>query len=225
MEIDVGREGSVWSKVELRALDAVRRIVRRQSTAKRSLNYTDIDLGHFHHRIESAFGSSRVGVRNGSRQNHRNYLPRHTPLVLTPTTSAFLTIVTNDCVPITIRFGLIIGCDLERKSFALRECSTTVESEAWDTHDSELHGQNVTLFPRREITRRAVQSANERIWKCICIEACCIFGAAVIPNANRVLCWRCHVTSPLILKILLSIPALLYFSLMSNIDYPELFRV
>src|SRR3990167_6249076 len=175
----------------------------RQSAAKRCLDCTDIDFRHFHHCIECALGGSRVGIGNGSRQNHRCYLPRHSPLVLAPAASAFLTAIANDRVPIAIRFGLISGCHLERKRFALRECRPTVEAETGDTHYRELHGQHIAFLPRRKVPRRAVHGANEGIWKCSGVEPCRLFSTAVVPKANRVLCWCCHVTSPLRQKFMI----------------------
>ena len=96
----------------------------KSSTAARSLDCSDVDLYHLHHRIERALGDSGIGIGDRFRQGDRRNLPGQSPFVLAPAAYTFLAAVADDCVPVTIRFGLVNGCDLKRKRFVVLDLGT-----------------------------------------------------------------------------------------------------
>src|SRR4029077_2245279 len=71
-----------------------------------------VDFPHRHHRFEGAFGHVATG-RKSFGQNTWGDLPRDAPFVLAPAALAFLAAVADDCVPVAVRFFLIVGRDLE----------------------------------------------------------------------------------------------------------------
>src|SRR3954466_6435722 len=87
------------------------------STATCRLDFRNIDLPHRHHRVECAFGGSRITIRDCLRQRDWRDLPGDSPFVLAPAARALLAPVSNDRVPILVRFGLIDGRNLERQRF------------------------------------------------------------------------------------------------------------
>src|SRR6185295_8929562 len=97
------------------------------STAARRLDCSDVDLSHFHHRIERALGGSGIGDR--FRQGDRRNLPGQSPFVLAPAARALLAAVADDRVPVAIRFGLVSGCDLKRERFVVLARGTAIEPE------------------------------------------------------------------------------------------------
>jgi hypothetical protein len=54
-----------------------------------------------------------IGILDRSRQDAWRDLPRKSPFVLAPPACAFLAAAPHDRVPQAIRFGLIVGRDLE----------------------------------------------------------------------------------------------------------------
>jgi len=85
------------------------------STAARRFDCSDVDLFHLHHRIERALGGSGIGIGYRSRQRQRRNLPGQAPFVLAPAAGTLFAAVADDGVPVTIRFGLVSGCDLKRE--------------------------------------------------------------------------------------------------------------
>ena len=85
------------------------------SAAHRRLDRSDVDLFHRHHGIEGTLGDGGIGTTDRFRQRGRRNLPRQSPFILTPAALALLAAVADDRVPIAIRFGLVIGCDLKRE--------------------------------------------------------------------------------------------------------------
>jgi hypothetical protein len=165
------------------------------SSAARRLDGGDVDLLHLHHRIERALGGSRVGVGDRFRQGDRRDLPRQSPFVLAPAARALLAAIADDGVPVAIRFGLVSGRDLKRERFGVRERRSAVEPEARNAQHGKLDGQDVPLLPRREIPRSAVYRADRRIGKGLRVKLRRVLGTAVVPEADRVLCWLHHGTS------------------------------
>src|SRR5256885_2499803 len=78
----------------------------------------------------------------------------------------------------------------------MREPGSTVQTEARNADHRELDGQHVTFFPRREVPRCAVDRAHGRIGEGLGVESGCVLGVAIVPEANRVLCWLHVVRSP-----------------------------
>ena len=62
------------------------------SAAAGGLDFGDVDLAHFHHRFEGAFGFSAAG-RHRVRQHARRDLPGDSPAVFAPAACAFLAAV------------------------------------------------------------------------------------------------------------------------------------
>src|SRR5690242_13768548 len=80
-----------------------------------------VDLSHSHHGFECAPGRCSIRICDRSRQGTWRDLPRHSPLVLAPAAYAFLAPVSDNRVPQTVCFGLIVGRDLERECFVVLE--------------------------------------------------------------------------------------------------------
>ena len=150
-----------------------------------------------HHRIERALGGGGIGIGDRLRQGDRRDLPGQSPFVLAPAARALLAAVADDRVPVAIRFGLVGGRDLKRERLVVLERGSAVEPEARNAHHGELDGQHVPFLPRRKVARCAVHRADGRIGKGLGVEPRRLLGVAVVPEANRVLCWLRHVTSPL----------------------------
>src|SRR4249920_1789385 len=91
------------------------------STAARRFDCSDVDLFHLQHRIERALGGSGVGIGYRSRQSDRRNLPGQAPFVLAPAAGILFAAVADDGVPVTIRFGLVSGCDLKGECFVVLE--------------------------------------------------------------------------------------------------------
>ena len=102
--------------------------------------------------------------------------------------------VADDRVPVAVRLGLVGGRDLERERLVVLERRPAVEAEARDAQHGELDGQHVPLLPRREVARRAVHRADGRVGKRLGVKPRRLLGVAVVPEADRVLCWgwSCH---------------------------------
>src|SRR5262245_27476963 len=100
------------------------------STAARRLDCSDVDLFHLHHCIERAFGDSGIGIGDCAGQDDWRNLPGQSPSVLAPAARALLASVPDDCVPVTIGFGLVGGGDLKRERFIVLECWPSIEPKA-----------------------------------------------------------------------------------------------
>src|SRR5215212_9446507 len=82
------------------------------STAARRLDCSDVDFFHLHHRIERALGDGAIGIGYRFYQSQRCNLPGQAPFVFAPAARTLFAAVADDSVPVTIRFGLVGGCDL-----------------------------------------------------------------------------------------------------------------
>src|SRR5688500_14696764 len=102
------------------------------STSNRRLDLRDVDLRHLQHRFERALGDTLVRARDRVGQHARRDLPRQAPLVLAPAARAFLPAIADDRVPVAVRFGLVVGRDLERERFGLLELRAAVQADARD---------------------------------------------------------------------------------------------
>lgn len=87
----------------------------------------DIYLAHLHHGLEGAPGGLGVGIRDRLGEGQGGDLPGDTPLVLAPAALARLTTVIYDGVPIAIRLGLGLRCDLEREGPAVADPGAAIE--------------------------------------------------------------------------------------------------
>src|SRR5205814_5963697 len=107
-----------------------------------------------------ALGDSaiRIGYRLG--QGDRRDLPGQAPFVLAPAASALLTAVGEDRVPVTIRFGLVSGCDLKRERFVVLKFRSAVEAETGNIHYDKLDHQHLPFLPGRKVSRRAMYGAH-----------------------------------------------------------------
>src|SRR6187402_3218435 len=105
------------------------------STAARRLDCSDVDLLH---RIERALGGSAVGIGDRLGQGDRRNLPGQAPFVLAPPARTLFAAVADDCIPVTIGFGLVGGCDLKRECFVVLECGSAIEPKAGNSYHREL---------------------------------------------------------------------------------------
>src|SRR5512143_3676956 len=99
------------------------------STAARRLDRSDVDLFHLHHRIESTLGGGGVGIGDRFGQGDRRNLPGQAPFVFAPAARALFAAVTDDGVPVTIRLGLVNGCDLKRECPVVLDLGSAIEPE------------------------------------------------------------------------------------------------
>src|SRR3954469_5788981 len=130
------------------------------STAARRLDCGDVDLFHLHHRIERALGGGGIGIGYRLGQSDRRNLPAQSPFVLTPAARTLLAAVADDCVPVTIGFGLVGGCDLKRECFVVLGCGSAIEPEAGNPHHRKLDRQaSLAGFG----SRRRMDSLSKRI--------------------------------------------------------------
>jgi len=137
----------------------------RVSTAKCRLDCGNINFLHRHHRIECPFGGYMVRTGECFRQGNRRNLPRDTPLVLAPAAIALLTAVADDRVPITIRFTLVFGRHLKRKSFVVCERRPAVESEARNVHESRSFCGIMLAWLKTFIRRNAFSFRLTRVMR------------------------------------------------------------
>src|SRR5207237_359628 len=112
--LSIGTAGGCWTNVT-RVAGPKHVVEDTASAPPRCLDCRDVDLFHLHHGVEGAPGGSGIGVGDRFRQCDRRNLPRQSPLVLAPAARALLATVANDRVPVAIRFGLRLGCDLKRE--------------------------------------------------------------------------------------------------------------
>src|SRR5262252_8745108 len=98
----------------------------------------DVDLSHVHHRLESALGRRAIRIGDCVSEGAGRDLPRQAPLVLAPAACAFLSAISDDCVPQAVGFGLVVGRNLERERLAVLELRSTVQADAWDADHGEL---------------------------------------------------------------------------------------
>src|SRR5215467_10523213 len=104
------------------------------SAATRSLDCSDVDLLHAHHRLKCALrfitaGSQRLG------QHAWRDLPGDTPLVFAPAAFALLAAIANNGIPIAVGLPLIVGGDLEGEGFVVLEGGAAIEAHAGDARD------------------------------------------------------------------------------------------
>jgi hypothetical protein len=97
------------------------------SNAACRLDCSNVDLFHLHHRIECALGGSAIGIGYLFCQSQWRNLPGKAPFVLASTARTLFTAVTDNRVPVTIRFGLVSGSDLKRECFAMLEDGSTIK--------------------------------------------------------------------------------------------------
>src|SRR5512141_1508276 len=130
------------------------------STAACRLDCSDVDLFHLHHRIESTLGGGGIGIGYRSRQSQRRNLPGQAPFVLAPAAGTLFAAVADDGVPVTIRFGLVSGCDLKRECPVVLDLGSAIEPEAGNSHHGKFDRQHISFFPGRKVPRREVHRAN-----------------------------------------------------------------
>ena len=111
------------------------------------LDRRDVDLPHLHHRVKRALGNGRIGIGDRLGQSDWRDLPGQSPSILAPAAFALPAAVTDDCVPVTIRLGLISRRDLKRERFVVLEYRSAVEAEARDADHGELDRQHIPFFP------------------------------------------------------------------------------
>lgn len=163
----------------------------------RGFDGRDIDLLHRHHRLEGTPGDiAALGHRFG--QDARGNLPVETPFILAPAALTLSAAITDDGVPVTVSFRLILGRYLKRKGFRLFKYRSTVQAHARHTADGEVDGQHIALLAPRKIARRAMDSADRAVRESLGVKMRCRFGVLVVPKADRVFV---HSIAPLISEV------------------------
>ena len=130
------------------------------STAARRLDCCDVDLSHFHHRIARALGGTGLGMGYRFAQSNRRNLPGQAPFVLAPPARTLFAAVADDCVPVTIGFGLVGRGDLKREGFVVLERGSAIEPEAGDSQYNKHNRQHIAFLAGRKISRCCVHCAN-----------------------------------------------------------------
>lgn len=166
------------------------------STTPRRLYGGDIYLAHLHHGLEGAPGGLGVGIRDRLGEGQGGDLPGDAPLVLAPAALARLTTVIDDGVPIAIRLGLGLRCDLEREGPAVADPGAAIEPEAGDPHHPELDRQHIPSLAGGVVGRGAVHGVDGGVGEGACVKPCRLLGIPVIPEANPVLCGCHHLVAP-----------------------------
>src|SRR5258705_7136143 len=110
------------------------------SAAPRGLDRGDVDLLHFHHRVECSLCFSAADRQRLGQHAWRD-LPGDAPFVLAPAALALLATIANDGVPVSVGLLLIVGGDLEREGFVMFERRTAVEPDTRDTGNYEFDCQ------------------------------------------------------------------------------------
>src|SRR5215467_12045417 len=157
----------------------------RISAASRGLDCSDIDFLHRHHRLKGAFCRSAAS-RKRIGQRAWSDLPGEAPAVLAPAARAFPAAVADDRIPVAVRLCLVVRCDLEGERLAVPERGTTVETEAGNAEDGELHRQDIARLAARVIGRRLVDGGHFTARKGGGVEARRVKCVLVEPKADRV---------------------------------------
>src|SRR5579864_7939097 len=92
---------------------AASRVLSASRSAACRFDGGDVDLPHFHHRLERALGGRTVGIGGRVDQRPRRDLPGQAPSVLAPPARALGTAVFDDGVPVAVCLGLVVGDDLK----------------------------------------------------------------------------------------------------------------
>src|ERR1700719_641152 len=93
--------------------DCLTRALSASGSAPCRFDDGDVDLLHFHHRLERALGGRTVGIGRRVQQRPRSDLPGQAPSVLAPSARALGAAVVDDRVPVAVRLGLVVGDDLK----------------------------------------------------------------------------------------------------------------
>src|SRR3954471_2837160 len=94
-----------------------------------SFDFGDVDLVHVHHRGEGALGFSTAG-RHRVRQHARRDLPEDSPAIFAPAAPPCFAAVSDNRVPVAIRFLLGVRRDLEGEGLAMCELRTAIDAYA-----------------------------------------------------------------------------------------------
>src|SRR5204862_384759 len=124
-----------------------------------SLDGSNVDLLHLHHRLKRALGFIPAGIQRFG-EGARGDLPGEAPFVAAPTALAFLPAVVDDGIPVAVGFFLIVGGNLERKRLAVGKERAAVQAEARDAEDGKVYGQHVTSLARGKVGGGAVDGAD-----------------------------------------------------------------
>src|SRR5579863_4126068 len=170
------------------------------SPSPRCLNSGDIDLLHLNHRLKGALCLCAASPKSIGQRARRD-LPRKAPAVLAPTALAFRSAISNDRIPIAVRFFLIVRRDLKRKGLAVLEHRAAVEAKTRNAHHRELHRQHIALLAIRIVTGSFVNRGYFAIRKGGGVEPRRLMRVFVKPEADRIL--RLHVRALLVFPLLL----------------------
>ena len=72
-------------------------------------NLCNINFFHLHHGFKGPFRNLGIWIGKSFDKRSWSYLPRQTPFVGAPAAGAFLSTILNNCVPVFVCFGLILG--------------------------------------------------------------------------------------------------------------------
>src|SRR5205085_9196095 len=92
---------------------ALTRALSASSSAPCRIDGGDVDLFHFHHRLERSLGGRTVGIGRCVQQRPRGDLPGQAPSVLAPSARALGAAVVDDRVPVAVGPALVFRYDLK----------------------------------------------------------------------------------------------------------------
>src|SRR5215510_2202405 len=107
------------------------------SPAPRSLDRSDVDLLHAHHRRKCALRFIAPGSQCLGQHAWRD-LPGDAPPVFAPAALTLLAAIANNGIPIAVGLLLIVGGDLEGEGFVVLERGTAIETHTGDARDCEF---------------------------------------------------------------------------------------
>src|SRR5579863_2713183 len=185
-EKDRSSHSSLRSSCAALSVRPLRSAPFRDLAASGCLDRGNVDLLHFHHRLERALGGRSIRAGRRLHQHPRSDLPRQAPAVLAPAALALGSAVTDDRVPVAIGLRLILGDNLKGEGFAVLEGRAAIQAEAGHPYHRELDRQHLALLASGVITWGAVYRGDAAVWKGLGVEPGGFFCGTVVPKANYV---------------------------------------
>lgn len=156
------------------------------SSSSCGLDPGDINFAHFHHRLEGPLRFLAICGQSFGEHARRDLLG-DALAVAAPTAGALLPAIVDDRIRVSVGLLLIVGSDLKRECLVVSEGRASVQSEARDTADRELHFEHIARLARWEVARRMLDGADVAVGKVGGVKARRGLGFLVIPDLDRVL--------------------------------------
>src|SRR6266702_7536089 len=162
-------------------------ILGTSRSASRCFDRGDVDLFHFHHRLERALRGRTIRIGRCFQQYSWGDLPGQAPFVLAPSACALGAAIADDGIPVAIGLGLVLGNDLKRKGLIVLESRAAIQADAGDAHHRKLDREYVALFAIRVVAGGMMNRCHGTVRKSPGVEPGGFFCCAVIQKTNHVL--------------------------------------